>query len=1445
MQRFLTTIASLRWTQWALIGLLLSAILAAGTLFSPKIQERLVIKYIAPSFKHFAVQRIHLLPWSLSATDLSFEIQGAKVSAQAVSIRFCLSSLFSKTLDLKSISVVDAIVDLRSFIPPDPQPKEPFAGVFPLLDQGFGLRVGDVDINAFTLLNATDHIRAEISGGRINPDAVGALSFVSQVKINDGDNINVEGILEVDQLSKGHFNAISLTTDLTIDAESLSQPELVHVRAVVKPTTQPPEVKIEITENDFEFEPQPESVELSVRLGAENQAEVQLKALYDGRLGDLKGDYRFDVNDKFLAAYLGNIGIPTFKHSSGGALEINIVDLRGQLSLISRTDFTNVRRLLLDNPKAPMSLSLVQKVDLSFTDEQITIEKVQADIEDDSTVEMLTTGLLQPVVISFADPSAVLNEAVTFLTLTVAAVQLEWLDSFVADYGVMSGVVSGSFAVKSDGQGGLIVEPSETTVIDNIRVDSGDTPVFEDLRIELKPLIKANSDNTSIALSDVVVSLAEQPIATLKFSASVPYEEKDDANIRFAVAGSVQVDPIIADPRIQTHLVDFDIPTTLIFDFDTQLTQRDQSLQVRSLNASLAQAGKEKLIDVHATQEINVALASGDQDFVRPVGELVNMSINGFNLRWISPFAEPLGITGEIRHASFKLTTGKDQQILLESIKPIDIRRLGIGEGKTPLLDNVWLSIRPTVIYTSESIDVQYRDLKLSGGKNRIAVGSGAVRVRTQKDHPAALHADGNLDFNLGNLATQPVFAEMLSDIAIDSSLSANLRYDLNYVGDSVQIDSLNFDLLHDRTSYVQIEVADGLTLKPTLAEGENFARYATGELELSIKALSSTVLNDVFPLENLSFETINGVLNLNSDGDRLFAETAEPLVVEQIKLMNADGDLQLDPFEFRTSGTVELVKQTIKTTLEELALQFHTSPIPALSGRLSATIEPSQTIPLQRLDADIEGALPQLLNQPAVLPQHSLTQGTIAATITVDPQGNISAVTRIEDLAASEPLAIHTITMPLTGNMRPDGRGFDFTMPLIGIGNSGNSDSFTVGDYLPQAGKPTLLRLSTTSQVFYLNDLLATIASISPAQPDNPAGSEIEFAPTAVDETADKSAFWDLLPYDTQFSFKFDRVFYSEYVALTRITGQANLRSQVLEIVDFAAYFHESPFTFNGGLSFDAELASPYEADVIGKIEDFDLNQFFSELLPKEKSRIEGLFGVDITIGGNSPNAAQFRNQLLLDLRMNSREGLFRPLPLDSVLMVVASDALGIVGEGLSYLPTGGFGAGAVSRLVNYIAEIDYDSVDIRIKRDSSLDLVIERIEMLSPEIRIAATGMIDHTNGKDIIDSPLDIKATLNMAGKGAAILYSLNLLQDEQDKFDYWKGPEIKITGSATAPESNFAAIVQRASDATMRGGVTRPISGLIGNIKHRWFGSDAKVDNAKQEIIEADSAKNPSQ
>ena len=289
-------------------------------------------------------------------------------------------------------------------------------------------------------------------------------------------------------------------------------------------------------------------------------------------------------------------------------------------------------------------------------------------------------------------------------------------------------------------------------------------------------------------------------------------------------------------------------------------------------------------------------------------------------------------------------------------------------------------------------------------------------------------------------------------------------------------------------------------------------------------------------------------------------------------------------------------------------------------------------------------------------------------------------------------------------------------------------------------------------------------------------------------------------------------------------------MRRHKLAFNGIKAHFHDSALRFDGLTGFDAKAAQPYNLDMTGTVKDFNLNQFFTELVPGEKPRVEGLFGIDVKAFGQFPNFSQLRNKALFDIRMQSRDGLFRPLPPDSGLVLGASDVLGVVGEGLSYVPTGGFGAGAIARLVNYIVRIDYDTIDIHLQRNESRDVTIEQFQLLSPTIALLATGGIKHQDGSDIFDSPLELNANLDMLGRGAAILYSMDLMQNSQNALGYWRGPEFRIWGTPSQTHSNFEDVINQAADGTTKGAFLRPISGLIGNLKYRWFDRDSRKREA---------------
>jgi len=206
----------------------------------------------------------------------------------------------------------------------------------------------------------------------------------------------------------------------------------------------------------------------------------------------------------------------------------------------------------------------------------------------------------------------------------------------------------------------------------------------------------------------------------------------------------------------------------------------------------------------------------------------------------------------------------------------------------------------------------------------------------------------------------------------------------------------------------------------------------------------------------------------------------------------------------------------------------------------------------------------------------------------------------------------------------------------------------------------------------------------------------------------------------------------------------------------------------------------------------------------------------------------------------------VFRPFDPNSALLAGTSNIAGLIGEGVSNLPTGLFGLGAVARLVNYMKEINYDWMVVHLVRDQSRDVQIKEYVVQSNEILMTATGGITYKEGVDIVNSPVSVEARLDMRDRGAAILYSLGLLKSEKDSYGYWKGPVIKVWGNIAQTKSNLDEIISTAGRSAVLGGVTRPVSGLWGNLRYWWLGKEKKpteLENSPEKSTEKSPEKPP--
>ncbi|MBI4693989.1 MAG: hypothetical protein HY749_08200 [Gammaproteobacteria bacterium] len=1426
------------------VTLLVAAVI--GYYFRAETQRRLVLKYAAPYVEKIALDYIHLTPWSLDVAGAEVVYRGGKFHVGKAEARFGLLALLRKTLDVRSLDVSHTDIDISRFAPP-PGPATPFPGVLAPLDTGYGLRAEGVALTADVVLNDHQVLTLRLHGGGVDRGRAGHFNVAAKLGPPGApEQVAAKGTLDLAERDDGSAGALDAHLSVTLQPAPDAAPIPLKIEAGVMAGDRPPPAPPANEGDEPVPLPAPETVRLVVtqydEVG-EMRVTAHVDGVYTGVSGSFAGGYHVSANERLIAPSGSPLVLPALAADLDGKLQATLQPLGVESTLTSTIGVKSLDRVLGAKPKLPGELKLESIIELALHDATLDVTRFDSALTDDESRGILNAALKAPLAIPLADPKSFLMADRALLWLKITGIPLDWLSPLAPGLTVGGGVLKADLDLLTTKKGTIRLLPSAPATLAELEIGNEAGAILTAGNATFNPKLSVTPEHLWLRLDDLVFNSGDQRLLSGLFHVTVPRLE---APRRFGVTSQakLEVDPLLALPGVAPHVKGVKLPAGLSASYDAKIDAANGAFVIQALKATIAGRDRPKLAEVTAKQKFRIEAGAGGT-WKNPQGELAAIAVQRLQLEWLNPFMPPYELEGELANASFTLSAAGGDALTLSAAGPLEVQGLGLREGKQVWLRGLTLSLEPELTYSPAAYGLSYTDLTLGAGRGALVLGAGTASMAVEKTAAGmGLGAKGRLEMRLNGLARQPILAQALPRPLPKQPLVLKLDYELAQKGAACEFASLKADLLADGAPVVRLAGSPGLRVQPLLAKNETYAHYVIGAATLEVEKLSSLPLS-VFLGDTPRFASLDGKLAIESDGTLLHASTVAPLVVRELVL--ADGaPPPFQPLTATIAGKVTARGQTLSAGLEGLALAFagHEAD-PAVKGRLAFDLDGTHTVPLQKLLAELEVSLPQLLDQQAILPGHKLRAGRLATKIVVEPSGNIHADTNVRELAAAEPLAIATIDMPADGHMSPDGKGFEFQMAFNGDGDSGPTKALIATSYAPQAEGPGLFKLDFKSERFYLNDMLALRASIRrpPAQVSAPAPEQAAAptSPVVLDETPDARAFWDKLPWAAHVNLDAKRVYYTDYIILRGIQGKLDVFPDHVSLRDFAMRFHDSPITFDGAVAFDKANAEPYDVKLTGKVEDFDLNTFFTELVPGNKPQIEGLFGMDVSAFGRSPNAAQFRNHVLFDIRMQSRDGLFRPLPPDSTLLIASSGILGIIGEGLSYVPTDGFGAGALSRLVNYIQEINYDTVDIHVLRDDSRAVKVEQFVVRSPTIAMTATGGIGYVPGKDILSSPLELTGNLDMVGRGAAILYSMDLLKPERDALGYWKGPEFRIWGTPSATESNFDDIIQAASSGTVKGAFFRPLAGLIGNIRYRWLGEEIKREAEAPQLEKGSAAK----
>ncbi|MGD8619093.1 MAG: hypothetical protein PVH54_07855, partial [Gammaproteobacteria bacterium] len=1161
-----------------------------------------------------------------------------------------------------------------------------------------------------------------------------------------------------------------------------------------------------------------------------NRAVLELGGTYDGNSGDFAGAYRITANERLVQPYLGDKVAPPTQEALTGAVDINIASLTGDITVISDLLVTGLRETQA-NDKLPEMLRLENNFRLSLLPgRQLRIVTLDAGVSDDAKNQPLAASVPTDLDIPLDNIDAFLQQENTLLEFEFPGVPLAWFDVFLPNQEITGGHLTAAFRVTTDSSSTIHLKPVKPLEITGLTLLQEGAVVVDGMNLSVMPEVSYGSDAVEVSLQRIVIAAREGTLATAAAGATLPLTGDRQGVVDAHASADLDIYNLLAFLDIKKS-GRYGVPRHFSVDFAASARQKPGNVVINRLDGNLFKDGKTRLLKLALQQPLVLNTSGEGKAVANAAGQLAQLNISDIRLGWFSAFVPNASLRGRLQRADFTLAMDDSGVASITTDRAFRLNNVTVTGKDGRLLDNVGVSLWPEIRLLPEGTQISYRDLGVSSDKSSLVSGSGKLILPGKAEQ--SLVADGHLDIDIQALARQPVVASVLQ-AGVTAPVRLEADYQLAQAESSIDISRLAVNLFYaDEEPRLSLTADSNVRVRTRLRRNQSEVGRARGKVTLAVAGLTPGPFADILKVRGLDFSEANGMAVLSSDGKSLAIDSVEPFIINGIGISGEDGVL-LQPFTLTADAGAVLTGDTLQAKLAPFRLTFDRhKDTPAIDAMLDLTLKgEADTTRVEHLTADISVSLPAMLDQPAILPEHTLKTGTMDTSIGIDPDGKLISLTRIHDLQGRKPLMLELLELKVDGQLDPDG-SFRIAAPVRTVGKSGSSDLLVEAAHTKRDGSNDDLEVNVDSTLFYLNDILNTLNAIAGRQHTGktaakPVLSDEEQAAAAAAEEAldllpDERAFWDVIPYDRHASYHIGQLYYTDYLVIHDIRGRTDITSERLAFKDFEAHFHDSPIRLDTVMTFTPG-DMPYDLTLQAAVEQFDLARFFRELVPDSKPRAEGLFNVSLEASGQSPNMLQYRNQLLFDMHLQSRNGVFRLLDPNSPLVGGTTGFAGAIGEGVSYLPTGLFGLGAVSRLVEYIKEVDYDKFEVQLVRDETRNVQIKRYVMQNPEILMTATGGIKFQEGIDILHSPLAMDASLNFRDKGAAIMYDLDLLRSKQDAYGYWKGPKIKFWGIPVAMESNLGDIITKAGNGAILGGITRPISGLIGNIRHRWMDED---------------------
>lgn len=763
-------------------------------------------------------------------------------------------------------------------------------------------------------------------------------------------------------------------------------------------------------------------------------------------------------------------------------------------------------------------------------------------------------------------------------------------------------------------------------------------------------------------------------------------------------------------------------------------------------------------------------------------GEALNVTLHGVPLAWVRPFVQAMDISGGEVTGQLAIT-GESDRLRLRAVESLHVDQLTVVQAGQLLLSKADILLGFEAVLTNQELQAVISNFTLKTPAGDTLTAQAKVTLPAVANPSVTLLATYTADLPTLLAPWLPlgqIKATGETDLTVDHG-ALELRRLSTTVSDVTGLDLFKVTALRA----FSVDLATRRTTVAGVTGAADLLRVAIGRVPLSALPLT-------LPGTKLDGQVAQGDFLLSADGDKLVVRAPVPFKLADVSLTR-QGQPALTGLTIELQPSVELTGSAgLKLQTGELVVRAGATKV-LLTGKGEASQAP---------DTGLQGALTFNLEVPALAtqPLFAGAQAVSAGRASGEVRAVLGKVNQVEArmtvnglVAANSVQTLPVANLSFRAVAQPDGK-ISLEAPLL-LDRSGQRSDLNFAMYLtPVAGRAFVLDGRVSGEHVELADALAVLGVFMASAADQPA--PMAAVPSRV--VADVAPAWGR--FSGQLALDVKSVTRGADWAMTGLTGLVTIEPTKLTMPKLEAVFGEkgrlaakAALNFSGG-------AQPYDLSGDLALTEFDAGKLFKAIDPTKPATVEGVFAISGRFTGAGETLPRVLERTHGAFELTSRQGVFRGLQRTTNKVSMATKAVDLVGSLFGSSKVAEKVAGSayvVDQLAQSIGEFNYDQLSVKLLRDESLNVTMEDISLVSPEIRLIGKGTVTYVAGKPLLDQPLRASLSLAARGKVEEQLNKLKALSSTRDELDYAKAKEVITVGGTLGKPDPTAFFVRLAT------------------------------------------------